>query len=239
MEKFERWTRQIPLFKNNIEDQERLLKSRITVVGAGGLGSAALYYLAAAGAGNLQIVEPEKVETSNLNRQIIYDEESIGKLKAELAEEKLKRFNHKISIYTVLKKAQDSFSEIKDFNPDLIIDCSDNLETRFYLNEIAHSLHVPLVYAMVEGLKGMVSCVYPYESACFNCVFEGKSSSTRVPPVLGVTPGIAGTIEAAVAIFIVLGQKPLFNRMLSFDLSDFSFHNIDLNRRKGCHVCNG
>lgn len=235
---YARWSRQIPLFENGPKDQEKLLKAKITVVGAGGLGSALLMYTVAAGIRNIQLIEHQKVEESNLNRQILYGEKDINTSKAHAAKRKLLEIDSQANVEIVEKKVEDSEKEIMLFDPDILVDCSDNFEARRFLNKLAHMIKKPFIYAMVEGFSGMSSAVYPYESACFECAFFGKVQKQGAVPIIGSTAGLAGTIEASLALQIILGKKPLFGELLVFNLrSKPTLQILKVNRRKDCYVC--
>lgn len=234
---FERYIRQLPLFENGGTDQEELLSARVTVVGAGGLGCSCLIYLAAAGVGYIQIVDYQSVEHSNLNRQILYEPADIGSMKAAVAAEKLARFNPDITVQPISASLAQARRAVLEFSPRLIIDCTDSMEARFEINRLSLALRIPAVFAMVEGFQFMTGTVYPGETACFACVFSSKASSASPPPVIGVTPGTAGIIEAAVAVQILLGKKPLAGKILNADLKSMSFEFFRTNRRSDCPVC--
>lgn len=234
---FDRYLRQLPLFKEGKVDQEKLLASRVTVVGAGGLGSPCLLYLAAAGVGHIQVIDSQAVELSNLNRQILYDPEDIGSKKATVAAKKLTRFNPDIEVQPVAEELAQAEIAVKSFKPQLLIDCTDNLGARRELNHLAHALRVPLVFAMVEGYRMMVGTFYPGETACFECIFKDKTAQQAPPPVIGFTPGTAGAVEAALAVQILLGSKPLAGKMLAADLSQMSFDLLQTKKRSDCPVC--
>lgn len=232
-----RWERQLPLFKQGRSDQKKLLNARMTVIGAGGLGSSFLYYAVAAGIGSLQLLDYQEVEISNLNRQILYTHNDIGKKKVEAAAERLKALNPEIKIEPIAARLEKAVSSIKSYGPDIIVDCTDSFEARIFLNRLCLQLKVPFVYAAIEGWQGLAGVVYPHQSSCFECVFGGKNSVKKVPPVIGVTPGTAGIIEATAAIRILLGEKPLFNQILFFDLKTFSFKLLKTQQKSGCSAC--
>lgn len=231
------WSRQIPLFEEGFKDQEKLRNGRVVVSGAGGLGSAVLYYLSAAGTGNLLIIDKDTVDETNLNRQILYNTGDIGRQKAKVASERISLLNPYLKAVPVTKKLEESKAEILDFKPELIVDCLDNLDARLFLNKIAHDLSVPFISAVVQGFEARLHVVYPFESACLSCIYEGKKSAAQTPPVIGVTPGIAGVIEAAVAINIMLGRKPLKNKLLRVDLREITFKTFEIEKRRDCPVC--
>lgn len=237
MLELERWIRQIPLFEKGPVDQSRIASAKVAVVGAGGLGSPVLLYLAAAGVRHFFIADSEQVEISNLNRQVLFTEEDIGERKVVAAKRRLTALDRSVEVVACDKRVEESAKEVKLFKPQVVVDCTDSLETRRFLNRLCISLSVPFVTAMVEGLKGMNACIYPKESACFECTFGGKASKNKVPPVLGVTAGIAGMIEAACCLKIIVGEKPLFNEVLRFDLNEFAFEKIKTSRRSGCPAC--
>lgn len=237
MSALDRWKRQILLFENGEKDQQKIGNGRVTVAGAGGLGSSCLYYLVAAGVRNIQLIDPEKVEISNLNRQILYTTDDIGSIKVEVAKKRLRELYPDASIEPVCKRVEDSKEDILGFKPDVIVDCTDNFSARMFLNSVSIKNKIPAVFAMVEGFQGICFPVYPLETACFNCLFETKKTDKNEIPVLGVAPGLAGILEASIALQILLKKRPLFNEMLHFDVENFSFKLIKTRMRRSCSFC--
>jgi adenylyltransferase/sulfurtransferase len=234
---FERYSRQLGIPGFGREGQERLRSARVTVVGAGGLGSPCLLYLTAAGIGHLQILDHGEVELSNLNRQILYGEADVGKSKAPRAAARLRDLDSALEVVFVTDPLEESDRAIAAFGPHVIVDCLDTLAARLVLNAIARQAGVPLVSAAVEREGGIVTVVYPDTGPCLACLFGEKRGATSPPAVVGYTPGTLGAIEAALAIQIVLGRRPLARRLLAFDFANWDIHAVTTERRADCPVC--
>jgi molybdopterin/thiamine biosynthesis adenylyltransferase len=233
-----RYKRQIKINKIKIEGQEKLKNSKVLVVGAGGLASPALYYLASAGIGTLGIIDFDSVSLSNLNRQILYSTDNIGALKVDSASEKLLQLNPHLNIIKYKKKlTQNNTNIVKDY--DIVVDCVDNLDTRQLVNEVCQKNKIPLVEAGVENFSGFIMTVIPGHGACYRCLFPVKDmKSTHQPGVLGSVPGVAGSLQALEAVKVLLNiGKPLVSRFLVFDLYSMAFDIIHINRNPHCPVC--
>ncbi len=231
----ERYDRQIMLL--GVENQKRLKDSRILVVGAGGLGSAVLNYLAAAGIGNIILVDNGIVELSNLNRQILYSEEDLGRPKAKVACEKLKKLNSEINIECLEDVFTYELGEELIKKVDIAIDALDNWESRFTLNKLCVKYRKPFVHAGIEGWYGQITTIFPGKGPCLYCLIRKARSKEKIP-VIGVTPGVLGALEAAEAIKIVLGiGEPLIGRLLIVDLYSMDFKIITVKRDPKCPVC--
>lgn len=223
----ERYDRQIRLF--GIEGQEKLKKSRVAVVGVGGLGSPVAYYLAAAGV-NLLLIDEQEPELSNLNRQILHWEEDVGKLsKPESAKWKLQRFNSDIEIGTFTGRLDEgNVREVLD-GVDVIVDCLDNFETRFLLDEYAHDRGIPLVHGAVEGLFGQVTTIIPGKTKSLKEIFPKKPPLKEKFPIVGATAGLVGSIQAGEVVKLITGYgEPLANRLLIIDLASGVFEVVEL-----------
>jgi molybdopterin/thiamine biosynthesis adenylyltransferase len=231
------WERQIPLFEAGTADQKRLLTSRITVVGAGGLGSAFLLYAAAAGIGSIQIIDYQTVEISNLNRQIIYGYRDIGKPKAEIAAMRIKEINPLMNAFAFASRLEESLEDIRKFEPQLLVDCTDNLEARFTLNRLSLEIGIPLVYAMVRGYEGILGAVYPKKGPCLCCWLSEKTPKEKTPPVIGFAPGVLGCLESALAVQLLLGSSPLVNEILHLNLENFEFSKLKVSKNERCACC--
>lgn len=234
----ERYDRQLKII--GVEGQEKLKKSRVLVVGAGGLGSPVLLYLAAAGVGELVVVDDGLVELSNLNRQILYRTSDIGKPKVDIAFERLRELNPHVKITPIHKRADKQLLEELVPSVDLVIDALDNWETRFILNEICVKHRKPLIHAGVYGLYGQLLVVIPGITPCLQCLLPRKPAETTGIPVLGPTPGVLGALQAVEAIKILTGYgKPALNKLVVYDGVNGEFTTLQLSRNPKCPVCSG
>lgn len=220
-----------------VEGQLKLRASSVLITGLGGLGSIAAVYLVSAGVGRIYLVDRDKVEETNLNRQIIYTPSDIGKEKAIVAKEKLKILNPEVEIEAFV---MDVFSE--DYEKlveraTLIIDGMDGWRQRFRINELAVRYKKPLVHAAVESWYGQLMVVVPYETPCLHCVFTHvrDKAYTRI---IGPVAGIVGLMEALEAIKLIVGKGELVvNKLLVINLKNMSFDYIKLKRNPNCPVC--
>ncbi len=228
---YDRYVRQIQVFGE--EGQEKLANARVLVVGAGGLGSAVIAYLAAAGVGRLGIVDGDIVEKSNLQRQIIHAGK-IGENKAESAAEFVEKVNPEVVVdiypYNVNPKNVE-----KLVGPyDVIVGCPDNFETRYLLNDECLKENKPFVHAAVYSMEGEVAVFRG--SPCYRCYLP-KVPETTGRAIVGVTAGIFGCLQAAEVIKIITGYcDVLFGKVLRGDLCSMSFFTIELTTREGC-IC--
>jgi len=210
--------------------QEKLKEAKVAVVGLGGLGSAVAYYLAAAGVGTLKLIDKDRVELSNLNRQILHWTRDIGSKKTDSAKYKLEALNPEIKFevkeMTVTQKNVDEV--IGDV--DVIVDCLDNFSTRYVLDDYAHKRNIPLVHGAIEGFYGQATTIIPGKTYSLREIFPDmdKRSKTKFP-VIGVAPGIIGIIEAAETLKLLLGIGELLtNKLLIVDLLHNVFEIIEL-----------
>ena len=235
-EEITRYDRQIRVF--GIEGQVKLKKSKVLIVGAGGLGSAALYYLVAAGVGEIIVVDPENVELSNLNRQIIHFTKDIGRPKIDSAKEKLELLNPLAKVTGIKKWFDEDLGEKLVPQVDIVVDALDNWETRVLLNKLCVKHRKPLVHAGVHESYGQLLVIVPGKGPCLQCVFPSRIKEERPSPVLGPTPGILGALEALEVIKLITGYgKPLIGKLLLFDGKTCSFTLIDVKRNPQCPVC--
>lgn len=234
----QRYDRQILLPGVGREGQEKLKKAKVFLAGAGGLGSPAAYYLAAAGIGTIVIADNDVVELSNLNRQILHWEENIGKKKTDSSAAKLTGFNTGITIKAVSETIDDSTVERLVGDADVIVDAMDNLPTRYLLNKTAISKGIPFIHGAVYGFEGRAMTVLPGESACLNCLYHGAEVPKTKFPVIGVTPAVIGCIEATEVIKYLLGMGELLtNRLLNYDGLAMKFNEFKISRDPDCPVC--
>ncbi len=231
-----RYARQIMLFGE--DGQQRLKTARLLVAGAGGLGSPLCTYLAVAGIGHLRLVDFDKIELSNLNRQILHWDKDLNRLKIESAQEKLRQINPSIEIEVSSDRIDQSNVESLVGEADGIVDCMDNFATRYILNRMAIQRRIPFFHAAVSGLEARVSTFVPGETACLRCLFPDVPPPSGAFPVLGATPGVAATIQAMEVIKYFSGYgKPLKDRMLVFDGEEASFLELKIHRDPGCPDC--
>lgn len=232
----DRYSRQLPLI--GAEGQKRLLESTALVVGAGGLGSPVLLYLAAAGVGRIVLVDKGHVDPPDLNRQILYIEDDIGRPKAEAAAERLRRLNSTISVVGYRLGVEDQSFEDHVASSDVIVDCLDNWMARFALNELAVKHSKPLVHAGVQEFYGQATTVIPGSTPCLRCIVPGVAEREGPIPVVGFTPAVLGAIEASEAIRLLLGDRPsLAGVLLVVDLKNMEFTKIKVGRRSDCPTC--
>jgi molybdopterin/thiamine biosynthesis adenylyltransferase len=234
----ERYARQTMLKGFGMEAQRRLQRARVVVVGLGGLGSSASIYLTAAGAGNLLLVDPDVVQLSDLNRQILYCEGDVGRPKAKSAAESLSRLNPSVSLRGLASALTEENAEDIVGGADVAVDALDSYAARYILNEACVRLGVPMVHGAVEGFDGQVTTVIPGRGPCLRCILPGAPDIRREVPVLGPTPGLIGCIQAMEAIKVITGiGKPLVGRMLIFSGKEMRFEEIEVKRNPGCPVC--
>lgn len=242
----QRYIRNTVLPEISESGQEKLLAARVLVIGAGGLGSPALFYLAAAGIGNIGIVDDDVVELSNLQRQVIHNQENLGEKKVKSAKEKLLALNEdvKIEIYET-RASLESLAKIIQ-NYDYVLDATDNFHTRFIINEACHKHKKPLIFAAVKGFLGQVSVFKSYESnnpcyACFNPNFvdENFSLPLNEKGILGAAAGTIGALQATTTIKEILGIKEsLVGKILVFDFLKNEFRKVNLKKNNNCKTCN-
>lgn len=236
-----RYLRQINLKEIGIEGQEKLLKAKVLVIGAGGLGSTVLYYLAAAGVGSIGIVDYDIVDMSNLQRQILYSTENLQAKKVDVAKEKLEKLNPDVSIKKYAIKINiDNIEQIVD-DYDVVIDATDNFFARYLISDCCYLRKKPLVEGAVQGFLGILTTIIPGKSPCYRCLHPippKESNNHTNTGILGVTAGTIGTLQALEAVKIILGiGELLLGRVLIFEGLDLSFREIKLENSKGCQLC--
>ncbi|NVM17477.1 MAG: HesA/MoeB/ThiF family protein [Candidatus Lokiarchaeota archaeon] len=232
-----RYSRQIISPYIGEEGQEKLSKIRVLQIGAGGLGSPFALYLVAAGIKELTIIDNDTVSISNLQRQILYSESQIGMEKVLAANERLSTLNSEVEIKIQKEYVDENSIEKYIKNKDFIVDCSDNFKTKFLVNKVAINFGVKSIIAGIKDFFGQIITINPKVSACYECVFNQPNSieSSESPlPVIGVTPGILGTLEALEVIKTTLDLPNLENKLLMVNLLNLSFDTIDLVRNENC-----
>ncbi|MEM3397136.1 MAG: ThiF family adenylyltransferase [Thermoplasmata archaeon] len=239
MNQNERYARHIILREIGKEGQEKLSKVSVAVVGAGALGNACANLLARAGFGKIRIIDRDLVETTNLQRQILYTEKDVGKAKAEVLAKHLMRINSEIKVEGVVGDFNSSNGESLLEGMDVVMDCTDNLATRFLLNDICVKHSIPWIYAGVLGTSGMTYNVVP-GGPCFRCIFPAMPR-TPLPTcetagILNTVPVLFGCIQVTEAMKIVLDKEQ--RKTLAFvDLWNFEIQEIEVSQNPECKTC--
>ncbi|MFX1323961.1 MAG: ThiF family adenylyltransferase [Promethearchaeota archaeon] len=222
-----------------LKGQEKLSQIKILQIGAGGLGSPFALYLTAAGIKELTIIDNDVVDISNLQRQILFNETQIGQDKVQSAKDILSNLNSEVQINA--HKDHIDENSVKKYlegaNYDFIVDCSDNFKTKFVVNQIAIENNIQCIIAGIKDFYGQIVTINPKKTACYQCVFSEpiEHPSEEGPlPVIGVTPGILGTLEALEVIKTTLGLPNLENKILMVNLIDLRFNIIDIVKNENC-----
>ncbi len=238
-----RYSRHILLPQIDLDGQKRFLNSRVMVIGCGGLGCAAIPILAAAGIGSLMLVDNDRVELSNLQRQTYYTPDDIGKFKNHVMADFIHRQNPDITVDTVpYRLSEDELSSlIHDY--DVILDCSDNLKTRQMIGRVAYSSKIPLIYASAIRFEGQLSVFDSNNdrSPCYACLFDGAETEQDRCSFTGVYAPLVntmGAMQASEALKVIsrMGQA-LTGRILHYNALNFSFHMLECDRNPHCNVC--
>jgi molybdopterin/thiamine biosynthesis adenylyltransferase len=231
----DRYSRQLRIFGK--AGQEKISKSTVTVVGAGGLGSSTLLYLAAAGVGAIRVVDYECVELSNLNRQVLYGESDIGEKKSAIAAKRMRALNSEIDIKPIDARIDEKNAHDIIEDSDVVVDCLDNWETRFVINRACVEESIPLVHGAAEGMCGQLMVVRP-GGACLACIFSEKLSAEKKEfDVIGFAPGVVGCMEGMEAIKIITEKESLRDELLLIDLETDEFQKIKITKKEECEVC--
>jgi molybdopterin/thiamine biosynthesis adenylyltransferase/rhodanese-related sulfurtransferase len=242
-EQRERYSRHLLLPEVGIEGQQKLLDAKVLLLGAGGLGSPAALYLAAAGVGTLGIVDSDEVDLSNLQRQVIHSSERVGARKVDSAEQTITALNPDVKVVKHdLRLGADNIMEIlPDY--DIVVDGLDNFPTRYLLNDASVRLQIPVVSAAILGFEGQLSVFKPYDGPCYRCLFPVPPPAELAPScgangVLGVLPGTMGLLQATEVVKLILGQgEPLIGRLLMYDALAASFTEVKVRRDPECPIC--
>ncbi len=238
-----RYSRHLLVPEVGEQGQLKLLDSRVLLIGAGGLGAPVAYYLAAAGVGTLGIIDADRVEESNLQRQIIHTTERIGEYKAESAKQAIQALNPDVNVITYLEYLDEENVGRIIADYDVIVDGTDNFPTRYLLNDAALLANKPVVHGSVFRFEGQVTVFKPYEGPCYRCLYPEPPPAALAPNcaeagVLGVLPGIIGLLQAIETLKLLLNiGDPLVGRLLTYDALVGEFNELHLYRDPNCVAC--
>lgn len=238
-----RYSRHLVMPEVTVEGQQKLKEASVLCVGAGGLGSPCTLYLAAAGVGTLGLVDFDTVDLTNIQRQILYSTSDVGRPKLEAASERLRALNPEIKIVPhALRLTSDNVMDV--IAPyDIVVDGTDNFPTRYLVNDACVLAGKANVYGSIFRFEGQVSVFDATRGPCYRCLFPEPPPPGSVPScaeggVLGVLPGIVGSLQALEVIKLILGKgRPLISRLVLFDALDFEFREVRLKKSANCSVC--
>jgi molybdopterin/thiamine biosynthesis adenylyltransferase/rhodanese-related sulfurtransferase len=241
----ERYARQVLLPQVGEAGQAKLASARVVVIGAGGLGAPALLYLAAAGVGHITLIDDDRVERSNLHRQVIHADGRVGLGKAESARMTLAALNPRVRVDVVADRLRAENVEALVGGHEVVLDGADNFATRYLLAAATRRLGIPMVYAAIERFTGQASVFDPRrdDSPCYRCLFPEPPSAADAPNcseagVLGVLPGLVGLVQATETLKLLLGiGQPLVGRLLTYDALGMRFRELTLRRDPQCPGC--
>ena len=242
-QQIERYSRQIILKEVGGPGQEKLLASKVLIVGAGGLGSPAALYLAAAGLGTIGIIDADRVDLTNLQRQIIHFSNDVGKQKAVSAEQKIKAINPDVTVEVCSERlrAANARQIIRAY--DFVLDGTDNFPAKYLINDACYFEKVPFSHAGILRFDGQVFTILPGQSACYRCLFDKPPPAGLVPScsqagVLGPLAGVIGCLQATEVLKYLLGVGDLLtNRLLIFDGLGLQFREVNVSRNPDCRIC--
>jgi len=242
-EQRERYSRHLLVPEVGEEGQRKLLDARVLLLGAGGLGSPAALYLAAAGVGTIGIVDDDVVDLSNLQRQVIHTTDRIGVPKVDSAEETIRGLNPDVEVVKYVTRLDASnIMEIID-GWDIVVDGADNFPTRYLLNDATVRLRIPVVSASILGFDGQLSVFDPYAGPCYRCLYPVPPPAELAPScgangVLGVLPGTMGLLQATEVVKLIIGAgEPLIGRLLLYEALSATFTELKVRRDPECPVC--
>lgn len=242
-DQIERYSRQIILPEVGGKGQQKIFDAKVLVIGTGGLGSPCMFYLAAAGVGKLGVVDFDKVDLSNLQRQILHSTKTVGTLKVESAKKILNDLNPDVEVvpHNVKVTSENIMDIIKDY--DMVVDGSDNFPTKYLINDACVLSNKPLSHGGMFRYDGQTITILPHESACYRCLFAEPPPPGLVPTcqeagIVGVVPGVIGTIQANEVLKYILGVGNLLaGKLLVFNALDSSFRQVKVPKDENCPVC--
>lgn len=242
-ESLQRYSRHLVLPAIDVAGQQTLLDARVLIIGAGGLGSAAALYLAAAGVGHLTLADPDAVELSNLQRQILHGTADIGRAKVDSARDRLSALNPEVELLTLAQRLDGDALQDAVGQADLVLDGCDNFPTRFAVNAACVAQRKPLVSGAAIRFEGQLSSFTPgrADSPCYRCLYRDAGMPAEAcedAGVLGPLVGVIGSLQAVEAIKLLLGiGETLVGRLLLFDALKLQWRELRLHRDPGCPVC--
>ncbi len=239
-----RYSRHVLIPEIGVAGQQRLLSSNVLVIGAGGLGSPAALYLAAAGIGRLGIVDDDVVDESNLQRQVLHSTAALGEPKVASAERRVRELNPDVDVVAYRERlSAENVDRVLDEDWEVIVDGADNFPTRYLLNDASVWHGIPVVHGSIFRFEGQATVFAPGAGPCYRCLFPQPPPPELAPScaeggVLGVLPGVIGSIQGAEALKVVLGiGEPLIGRLLLYDALAASFDEVAVRRDPDCPVC--
>lgn len=242
-EQIQRYNRNIIITDVGMEGQQKIAAAKVLVIGSGGLGSAVLLYLTAAGVGTIGIADSDVVDLTNLQRQIIHFTDDVDREKVLSAKEKINKLNPDVKVNTYIQfiDSTNIMKIIEDY--DFIVDCTDNFPSKFLINDACVIANKPYSHAGVLRFDGQTITIVPGESACLRCVLPEPPPPGSVPTgsqagILGAIAGLFGTLQASEALKFIIGKGNLLtNRIMIFDGLQMEFRNMTIEKRKSCPVC--
>lgn len=242
-EQIQRYSRHIILPEVGGKGQKKIFDAKVFIIGAGGLGCPVGYYLTAAGVGTICLIDNDNVELSNLQRQIAHSVNTLGINKAESAKKTFEALNPDVNIIIIKERINNKniLDFIKDY--DIIVDGSDNFPTRYLINDACVMLKKPLVSGAILRFEGQVTTILPGEGPCYRCLFENPPPPGLVPScqeagVLGVLPGVIGSLQATEVLKLILGKgKPLKGELLIYDALGTNFRKVKIPKNPDCPIC--
>jgi len=242
-EQLERYSRHILLQNVGVEGQEMIMKGKVLIIGAGGLGAPVALYLAAAGVGTIGIADADVVDLSNLQRQVIHFTEDVGISKVKSAAAKMKKINPEVVVNEYHEfVTSENINDIID-GYDFVIDGTDNFATKFLINDACYLKKIPFSHGGILRFTGQTMTIVPDESACYRCVFHRPPPANLVPTcsqagVLGAIAGMLGTVQATEALkFLTKTGTLLTNNLLTFDALEMNFRKVKFKHNKNCIIC--
>lgn len=238
-----RYSRQIILEGIGMEGQKKLLNSRVLVVGAGGLGAPILSYLVGAGVGTLGVADFDSVGVSNLNRQVLFNNDDLGRKKVDVAEERLGKLNPDVNIIKYPFRIDINNVEEIVSNYDVVVDAPDNFPVRYLVNDCCFFLKKPVIEGAAVGYEGILTTIMPGDNPCYRCMYPAPPPDGVLPTcsdtgILGMVTGVIGSMQALETVKLLLGHGELLaGRILFFDALESSFREITLKKSKACPLC--
>jgi molybdopterin/thiamine biosynthesis adenylyltransferase len=239
----DRYARQLVIPEVGAAGQEKLARSRVLVIGAGGLGSPVLYYLAGAGVGRIDVADSDVVAVSNLHRQILFATPDVGRAKVDVAAGRLRALNPDVTVVTHPVRVDTGTVDALIADHDVVVDCPDNLATRYVVNDACCRAGTPLVEAAVLAFSGMVMTIVPGKTPCYRCLYPVPPKEGTVPTgaeagIMGMLPGIFGSLQALEVVKLLVGAgSPPGGRVLFFDGLAGGFDEVAADRNPDCPAC--